>query len=348
MPDDTTLVAYLTPKLTNQVENAATDALGFILNKSAPAREALNDLLGEGGFDMPPIVRVDTQVAYEDGSRPDMGGYDENGVKRLLVESKFWASLLPGQASGYLSQLDGCEPAALLFIAPGVRFETLWTEIVRQIGGDKIRPESSANGRRSAMVVGVQKRLILASWDRLLRSMADRAGDESALSDIRQLQGLARRQNDEAFLPIRGDELSPEFARRAVGYSNLVNDAVDRGISQNWMTTRRDGSTVQRTPRWYGYGRFFYFIGVEGDFWFGINIDMWARSGDTPLWLWHRSNRNRDGWKLSAGGEYWFPIRLKPGVEYPEVLDDVASQLKEIAKTFGANPPDHSRVHPFF
>ena len=340
MPSDTTLVAYLTPKLTNQVENAATDALGFILNKSAPAREALNDLLGEGGFDMPPIVRVDTQVAYEDGSRPDMAGYDENGVKRLLVESKFWASLLPGQASGYLSQLDDCEPAALLFIAPGVRFETLWTEIVRQIGGDKIRPDAPANGRRSAIAVGVQKRLILASWDRLLRSMADRADDESALSDIRQLQGLARRQDDEAFLPIRGDELSPEFARRAVWYARLVDDAVDRGVSQKWASIRRGKITVQRTPQRHGYGRYFYLVGVRGDFWFGINLHMWARSGDTPLWLWHRSNRNRDGWRLSAGGVYWFPIRLKSDVEYHEVLDDVASQLKEIAKTFGANPPE--------
>ena len=327
MPDDTTLVAYLTPKLTNQVENAATDALGFILNKSAPAREALNDLLGEGGFDMPPIVRVDTQVAYEDGSRPDMAGYDEDGVKRLLVESKFWASLLPGQASGYLSQLDGCEPAALLFIAPGVRFETLWAEIVRQIGGDKIRPESSANGRRSAMVAGVQKRLILASWDRLLRSMADRAGDESAVSDIRQLQGLVRRQDDEAFLPIRGDELSPEFARRAVWYARLVDDAVDnRGVSQKWMST----ANLRATPQRYGYGRYFRFVGAPNRvFWFGVNHVSWARSADTPLWLGDYYAPN-----------WWRPIHLKPGVEYPEVLDDVASQLKEIAKTFGANPPE--------
>ena len=340
MPAESTLVAYLTPKLTNQVENAATDALGFILNKSAASRAALNDLLGEGGFAIPPIVRVDAQVTYEDGSRPDMTGYDENDGKRLLVESKFWASLLDGQASGYLRKLDGCEPAALLFIAPGVRLETLWTEIVRQIGDDKIRPDALSDGRRSAAVGDSPKRLILASWDALLRRMSDRAtdaGDEGAVADIRQLRSLARRQDDEAFLPIRSDELSPEFARRAVWYARLVDDAVDnRGVSQGWMST--DG--LRATPLRHGYGRYFRFVGARGDFWLGINFVMWARSGDTPLWLWHRSNRNRDGWKRSAGGVYWFPIRLKPGAEYPEVLDDVAFQLKAAAKTFGANPPE--------
>ncbi len=126
MPNDTTLMAYLVPKITAQVENAATDALGYILNKSATSMDALNDLLRQGDFDMPPISRVETQLTYEDGSRPDMAGYDQANAKRLLVESKFWASLLESQASGYLDQFDQPGPAALLFIAPDVRIETLW------------------------------------------------------------------------------------------------------------------------------------------------------------------------------------------------------------------------------
>ena len=35
MADNVTLMAYLVPKLTRQVENAATDALAYILNGSA-------------------------------------------------------------------------------------------------------------------------------------------------------------------------------------------------------------------------------------------------------------------------------------------------------------------------
>ena len=69
------------------MENAATEALGYILNSTVGSMQALNDLLREDGFDIEPIVRVETQVTYEDGSRPDMAGYDKNDVKRLLVHS---------------------------------------------------------------------------------------------------------------------------------------------------------------------------------------------------------------------------------------------------------------------
>ena len=319
MSDDaTTLMAHLVPRLTGQVENAATDALGYILNKSATSRKALTDLLGEGGFDMPPIARVETQVTSEDGSRPDMVGYGETGARRLLVESKFWASLLKGQASGYLRQLDEDGPAALLFIAPEVRLETLWTEIVQQIGEARLGPTTSASGWRSAMVEGVPKRrLALVSWDRLLRSMADRAGDDGAVAeDVRQLQGLARRQDAEAFLPVRAEELSPDFARRAVGYTHLVDDVVNRGVSQEWMSIAGLKSTARR----YGYGRYFKFVETEKGFWFGVNHERWARSGDTPLWLDDYTDGN------------WFPVHVKTGVEYPEVLDDAASKVKDLAR----------------
>lgn len=322
MSDDaTTLLAHLVPKLTPQVENAATDALGYVLNKSATSREALTDLLGEGGFDMPQIVRVETQVTYEDGSCPDMAGYDENGAKRLLVESKFWASLLSGQVSGYLRQLDASGPSALLFIAPGARIETLWTEIDRQIGEESpettLGPTTSKNGWRSAMVEGVPRRLALVSWDRLLHNMADRAADDGVVAeDVRQLRGLARRQDAEAFLPVRAEELSPDFARRAVGYNRLVDGVVDRGVSQGWMSI----VGLKKTPQWYGYGRYFRSVETEKEFWFGVNHERWARNGDTPLWL----RRSTDG--------SWFPVHVKPGVEYPEVLDDATSKVKDLVR----------------
>ena len=106
MADNATLMAYLVPRLTRQVENAATDALNYILNRDTGSMQALNDLLREGGFDIEPIDRVETQVTYEDGSRPDMAGYDKDNVKRVLVEAKFWAALLEDQASGYARQYD--------------------------------------------------------------------------------------------------------------------------------------------------------------------------------------------------------------------------------------------------
>lgn len=132
MVQETALLAYLVPRLTSRFEDTATDALAFMLNKSAACRGALDLLLQDGHFAPEPLTDFQTQVTYKDGSRPDMVGYDKGGAKRLLVESKFWASLLQGQASGYFSQLENAGPGVLLFVAPATRAETLWAEISRQ------------------------------------------------------------------------------------------------------------------------------------------------------------------------------------------------------------------------
>ena len=171
MDSESSLLAYLVPRLTSRGEDTTTDALAFILNKSEAGRRALDSLLSEQDLGLAPITKYETQVTYEDGSRPDMVGYDSDGNTRLIVESKFWAALLEGQASGYFSQLEESGPGILLFIAPGTRIETLWTEIRRQmeIGEDPVRfePVETADRMRRAKA-GPDKRVLLISWDLLL------------------------------------------------------------------------------------------------------------------------------------------------------------------------------------
>ena len=342
MADSDTLMAYLVPRLTAQVENAATEALGYILNRSPRSMQTLNDLLREGGFDIEPVTRVDTQVTYEDGSRPDMAGYDKNNVKRLLVEAKFYAALLEGQASGYAQQFDEPGPAALLFICPEVRIPTLWASIRQQIGKQwELETIDSPSGGRRARLVGTELQLVVVSWVRLLERMDDLAGDPDIEADIRQLQGLAQRQDAEAFLPMHSEELSPEFARRVIGFNQIADDVVNsRGVPEKWMTTLG----LQATSRRYGYGRYFHFIGVEWDFWFGVNHELWARNADTPLWLAIHDNnqmsRDEIGRALNVEAhDNWIPIHPKLRVEYDQVVDDIVSQLKVVAKIAGADLP---------
>lgn len=118
MDEPVTLLAHLVPRLTTRVEDAATDALSFILNGSEACRRALDHVLQDGEFAPEPIARVETQVTYDDGSRPDMLGYDRDGTKRLVVEAKFWAAIQPSQPKGYIDHLDAPGPGVLLFIAP--------------------------------------------------------------------------------------------------------------------------------------------------------------------------------------------------------------------------------------
>lgn len=341
MAEDPTLLAHLVPRLTSQVEDAATDALAFILNRSAACRRALHDLLGDS--DLEPIDKVRTQVTYKDGSRPDMVGYDENGAKRLIVESKFWASLLEGQASDYFRQLEEVGPGVLLFIAPGVRFDTLWAEISRQMesGKEPVQLEAveTAGQIRRAKVAGSDKRLMLVSWIHLLDRMATAVDDTSVRSDIDQLLGLARREDDEAFLPIRPKELGLALPRRIRGLNHLLDDVVDgRGVPQGWM----DISGVRATPQREGYGRYFSFPDVSGYLFLCVDYSLWATRAETPLWL-RISNevqvnteeiRDRVPSSPDSGGQGYYafevPIYLKTGVEYEDVLSDVVRQVKEI------------------
>ena len=344
MATDTTLLAHLIPRITNRIEDTATDALAFILNKSDDCRHALNRLLQEGAFDLEPIVRFQTQVTYEDGSRPDMDGYDKSGAKRLLVESKFWATLLHGQASGYFDQLDNEGPGVLLFIAPESRLVTLWAEIERQMAdaGKKLEPIETHDNSRKARVVDSEKGMMLVSWFLLLRHMADSvSGDSQAVSDIQQLQGLAKVQDDEAFQPIHIEELAPALPRRIRGINQLIDDVIRQGRRELDMTT----SGLRKTPQREGYGRYFRFKGVVGDLFLGVNYRLWATGGDTPLWLWISANapmnfdklRDRVPWpeEYESGGPYDIPIHLKANVEYQAVLADAIRQLCEIKKTIG-------------
>lgn len=342
MPDIDTLLAYLVPRMTSRIEDTATDALAFILNKSGDCRAAFNRMIREAGFDLEQIVRFQTQVTYEDGSRPDMNGYDKNGVKRLLVESKFWANLLQGQASGYFEQLEENGPALLLFIAPENRLITLWAEIERQMrySGKLLVLIDANDNTRKASIADSDKGLMLVSWSQLLRHLSDSAsGDSQAASDIQQLRGLAERQDDEAFQPIHSAELAPALPRRMRGINRLIDQVIRQGRQEIGITT----ANLRAAPQRNGYGRYFRFTNIQGDLFLGVNYQLWSTRGDTPLWLWISGNVPVDVDRLREkvpqsehhedGLPSYIPIHLKTGVEHQAVLDDVVSQIKAIKET---------------
>lgn len=340
MAADSTLLAYLVPRVTHSTENTAIEALGYILSRSAACRGALLDVLRSGGSEIDSIARVETEVSDEKGGRPDLAGFDEDGRERLLIEVKFWAGLQPGQPNAYLKRLiksDATGPSALLFVAPAARLETLWDEVRRRAEAGEVRL-SETSDLKSAVLSGGECRLMLISWAALLGRMAagaGEAGESGVESDIRQLRGLAARMDEEAFLPIQSDEFGPEFPRRMLGLRRLIDDATHRGRNAGWINT--EGLMV--TPQSYGYGR--YLRLYRAGAWFGVNLKLWARHGDTPLWLsFYESEGKGKDTEVSLGvirrelelpvDASDYPIHLRVGVEYDAVLDDVVAQLKEI------------------
>ena len=330
-----TLLAHLTPRLTERVEDIAVEALGFILSQSRASMLVLNQTLQVVVPDLAPISSVTTQVTGDDGSRPDLVGHDEPGNERVLIEAKFWAGLTDNQPNAYLDRLSRNEPSALVFVAPDARIESLWTELLRRIeeAGDKRLPERATAGMRSCGLSGTGRVLVLASWSFLLNRMAAQLSedsDASTLEDIHQLQGLVRRQDEQAFLPLRSEELGPDIPRRLLNFRRVVDDVVERGRQEGWADI--EGGRV--APQVAGYGRYVYLFGTYS--WLGVDYDLWAESRDTPLWVWFDdglASLDPADVHRKPYGDKFVPLNIPTGVELDEVVRGVASQLREIGQT---------------
>ena len=350
-----TLLAKLAPTFGPQIENLAVDALGHILSGSKAARRALSKLIAAGGTDVGEIAQVRTQATGTEGERPDLAGFDRDGLERVLIEAKFWAGLTDNQPVAYLKRLPANTPSALLFVAPAARLETLWNELRRTVAKSKsgitLTKESEATGLRSA-TGGGRRHLLLTSWQALLDRMATEAAaasDSDTEKDIGQLRGLAAQQDDEAFLPLRREELGLEFPRRMRGLRRLIDDATECAIRSRFANVRG----LQVRPQEWGYGR--YVRLATSTPWFGISFHDWARTQETPLWLLFHGRylqgktrraleqlRQRDPPELYDYDDgLTVPVELLVGVEYEAVRDAVVARLKEVADLIRA--PGKSR-----
>ena len=157
--NDSSLLAHLSSRFTERTEDIAVEALGYILSTSEAARTGLLSILRSGGANVEELSRIDTQIGGKEGERPDLVGWDESGVERLLIEAKFWAGLTDNQPNAYLKRLP--PNGTLLFVAPEARVETLWPELQRLAKKGGFDWRDDADGTRSADVGG--KRLMLTT-----------------------------------------------------------------------------------------------------------------------------------------------------------------------------------------
>ena len=324
-----TLFAQILPIFTNQTERVATEALRHILQRSEPARNALERMLLDTGVEVGSLARFQTEVAGEEGERVDLECSDEDGTKRVLIEAKFWAGLTDNQPNTYLARLPEDAHSALLFVAPAQRIETLWPELCRRAEERHtltVASDTSTSGElRSVSIDRNGHKMLLTSWRALLEQMealARTAGDHAVLRDIEQLLGLTERMDNDAFLPIHSDELGQDFPRRMLNMISLVDDAAQRAIANGWA----DASGLRITPQSFGYGRYIRLHGAV--VWFGINFQMWASNGSSPLWI-----QNQDD-------SLWDGVWLPTNAEYPEVLDAVVDQLDHYREIVGNQGDD--------
>ena len=363
----TSLLAHLANRFTNQTETLATEALGYILSQSAPARVALQEMLMSGDADIGPISRVETEfkvkVKAKEGAkskeaRIDLVGFGEGDAKRALIEVKFWAGLTENQPNTYLDELlKNEEPAALLFVAPELRLDMLWEEIIHlaneakrfTLGVEMVDAETKL---RSAVVNDGPHRLMLTSWRAMLDKMSRKVGDVTVEKDIDQLQALCDQQDRVAFLPLDAGEIGPGFSRRAIDLHNLFHAVVSR-VHKGGIWKKIGHSKLEAN-----FGHYFSLIdaALVGDVWIGIHYEFGTRHRETPFWvmLGYSSNakldeirKRLDAARRETGLDYvdteygktpvsLIPIHLPAGVEYEVVLDSVVGQIRKIGEILAA------------
>ena len=350
MSNNTTLIAHIIPWLTDRIEDAAVEALGYILSNSPAARRALAETLKIGDIEFGPIDRVETWETGSEGEIPDLVCFDENGEKQVLIEAKFWADLTKNQPNQYLKQLledrkDG--PAALLFVAPRARLELLWPEL-NKLAKKKFEVNiiSESGPVRSATIKNNSHHLQLTSWATLLERMGKAAcsvDDTVAAADIRQLRGLTDRMDGDTFLPFGSEDLVSESAQQMLDVAQLVDDATSHAKKVGWVDTDGLSATSWET----GYGRYIRIGGVVT--WFGLHFGVWAKHNDTPLWLSFWEGYREQLKQANLLDEMtWIdtraclPIMLPDSKNYYQVLNSVVNSLGDLAKRFDSSNSETS------
>ena len=276
------VLSYLAHSFSSHPENLATEALNFILGKSAVARQAMHKFIGEFGYQGSGELAFETQVTDEAGARPDLIGRSASGEIEVLVEVKFWAGLTDRQPVGYLDSFTA-ENRCLLFVAPAARVEVLWPELCRrvEVSGRPCGPTRSLGDAGRVRRAGGHS-LGVTSWCALLGALlgaTEAAGDSACVADLKQLSSLCDHMDSEAFLPLRSEELTGDTARRILQFGDLVNaltsELVGNGLG-DIKALRPVGSNGF-------YGRYLRLSGYAAMI--SFSAQKWADWGDSPLWL---------------------------------------------------------------
>lgn len=339
MTATSSVLAHMAPWLYQPLEDRGTDALAYILNRSASCRAALDGLIYDSDLQIDSISRVETQVIDDPESRPDMIGYTVDKKRRLMVEVKFWAILQPRQAWRYYQKLENSDPGVLLFICPESAIRYYWPEVCAQLEEDEEEPVKLDRcedlGRmRRAHVVGRNRRVIMIGWELLLDRLAAVALDFQTRSDIHQLQGLVQLQNEAAFPPLT-DRTVTGFVERDEHLRKLVGDAVENGREAGFLSVKNlRWTSPTRTDC---YGRYFSVIGAAAP-WARLSIeyreDRYRRS---PLWImtrtedWQGLSRPSNLVDGKSGDYSWIPVSLKGNAVYEQELAHVVDQLRDLS-----------------
>ncbi|MDP1624451.1 MAG: hypothetical protein Q8L64_01650 [bacterium] len=352
------LFGHLALNFSASPENLATEAFCFILNRSEAAKMAFVRFVSQVNPSLPLTLRFETQIhtpgnSSEENtnvtsdSRPDFAGRDDANTPVMLGEVKFWAGLTDNQPVTYLKKYP--ESSVLMFVAPSKRLPLLWNELIRRCkdAGLGFRSTQAEDDEFKSVNFDKEPILLLTSWRKVLnaiRNAVEADGDADILSDILQLEGLCNRMDQDAFLPIRSEELTSDTAKRILQYCELVDDITDALVNSGVASTKG----LQKTS-WSGVTGRYMTIHSHGCF-LHFNSRLWRDFGGTPIWFQIQKAGTGKNWSFASEAKtklikleleepsrllhienrLYVPLFIPMGVEKSDIIKSLLKQLQEV------------------
>lgn len=260
--EDYSLLAYIAPRLTIQLENLATDSLFYLLKRYELLGNEFIKVIADMGLIIENALTFDTQIAMSGGEIPDLVGTNEEGDTILLVESKFWAPLSPNQPISYLSRLSSNCDGMVVILGPASRCKTLWPKILNLCEDAGLHSTDELGSPPNLLSVRLtpKSRLGYLSWGYLLeyfQVILDNEGNSRGSNEVWQLLALSERLEADAFQPFVPDELISSSDRRIAQLHSFIDTLVQKLNEAGFI----DLEGYRATPGPGYYKRYFTFQG---------------------------------------------------------------------------------------
>lgn len=334
-------------RYSNQFENIATDALVYILNESRKAKSGMMNIL-RGIVPTLPELEFQTQLRKKE-TQPDIWGMADF-KEQVYIENKFWAGLTEQQPVTYLQNLSKAgKETLLLFVVPEMRVQPIKGELERRLKGagiNGIERENLPSGIVWAEDTKLGIAVALTSWQRLIGILEAEANDEKeTVENLEQLRELCSLADNSAFRPFTveflNDQIIPGYF---IQLGSLIVDIVKEANRKGIISTEGlTGSNV------FGqFAKYFTFNNSQGPGCsLGENLDLWKKTGRSPLWLIFQNTSWGQAQKVKPLIQEWdknndllieplkegiaVAIDIPPFVDKDKAFEDILLQIKQLA-----------------
>ncbi len=335
-------------KIRGSQEDIASMGLVYILNQSRESRDALHKLI-KSKINLPiSDLNYCVQNTGDNMERPDICGMDENGVEKLIIEAKFWASLTENQPIGYLKRLK--KKSLLIFLVPSPRMRAVYGEVKTRMKSEYNYIETNSNEILHLKIADSNQNVLMLSWFEVLHTIKDaleKSNETTLTADVIQLIGLCNVIDNNSFLPITKKDMSKKIPKAIVSYYEIVDKVVDELKNTNNEISVKG---LQKTPVKYGYHRYFKnkSLGMS----MSLKLDLWHEYDASPFWFgfqeilnneWQQTeNCKKTVKKLKEKGQLvvelnnTFFVGLQPKLDETEdrVIGELSKQIENIISDF--------------